>query len=333
MMTTSARPRILCRTGPLAGITREIDLATTLGRGSGNDCVVNSPLVSTRHARIFREEQDYFLEDLGSSNGTRLDGMEVRGRVRLERLHVITLAESVDFIFSRPESASAQASDDNPADAPVRGTRAGRGTEVVESGDWGDLPDLSSPAAPAAPPPRPAAPAAPSPPGRGTEMVESGDWGDLPDLGSSDEPVPGEISFEQHPQGVHTDDPAGPPVAESSEGAEGAEGAEEVRAPEPAPIPELVVALPGGPLQTFALKVGDNTIGRSEECDIRIVDPDKQVSRDHAVLRVSPGGITLIDSGSANGSYVGGERVQTATLSTGKSFRLGPHLECTLLQR
>lgn len=330
--------RLLCRTGEFAGITREVGAATTLGRGSGNDVVVPSPLVSTSHARIVRDDDGYVLEDLGSSNGTRLDGMDVRGRIRLESLHVITLAESIDLIFSHDQTAALEEwerAPEAPPAAPASQRPAGGGTEVMDSSDWGELPELAAldqqadrgaTQTPAAAPVEPPTPPV-SPPGRGTEVIDGDGWGELPDLKPVEESVEQpveqpveEVPFEHRPTEIA---PAPEPEPAPSPAPE----------PTPEPLPQLAVALPGRPLMTFTLKEGDNVIGRAASSDIRIDDPDHQVSRSHAVLRVSSDAITLVDSGSANGTFVDGERIETAVLAAGRSFRLGPHLECTLILR
>jgi ABC-type multidrug transport system ATPase subunit/pSer/pThr/pTyr-binding forkhead associated (FHA) protein len=55
-----------------------------LGRETGKDVdyVIPSPTVSRRHACITRKEQQYFLMDLGSSNGTFLNGDRLGGEPR-----------------------------------------------------------------------------------------------------------------------------------------------------------------------------------------------------------------------------------------------------------
>jgi len=54
----------------------------TLGRGGDNDLVLTlDPAVSTHHARILREGERYWLEDLESRNGTFLGSQSVKGRV------------------------------------------------------------------------------------------------------------------------------------------------------------------------------------------------------------------------------------------------------------
>ena len=46
----------------------------TLGRGSENDIAIDCGSVSVRHAEMCRVEGGYELRDLGSTNGTKLDG-------------------------------------------------------------------------------------------------------------------------------------------------------------------------------------------------------------------------------------------------------------------
>ncbi|MBN1103404.1 MAG: SpoIIE family protein phosphatase [Deltaproteobacteria bacterium] len=47
---------------------------TTLGRSPDNDIRIEDPSVSRRHARILRKDGGFFIEDLGSSNGTWVNG-------------------------------------------------------------------------------------------------------------------------------------------------------------------------------------------------------------------------------------------------------------------
>jgi len=49
----------------------------TLGRDKGNDIVLDERLVSRRHAVIQKIGQEYFLEDLDSTNGTMVNGKGV----------------------------------------------------------------------------------------------------------------------------------------------------------------------------------------------------------------------------------------------------------------
>jgi len=48
-----------------------------IGRDPSCDLCLTDEFVSARHCRIFPENLAFFLEDLGSTNGTFIDGMEV----------------------------------------------------------------------------------------------------------------------------------------------------------------------------------------------------------------------------------------------------------------
>lgn len=56
---------------------------TTIGRGRPNDLVVADPHVSLRHARLLYREPHFYLQDLGSTNGTYVNGQRVAGETRL----------------------------------------------------------------------------------------------------------------------------------------------------------------------------------------------------------------------------------------------------------
>jgi pSer/pThr/pTyr-binding forkhead associated (FHA) protein len=72
-------PRFLVVTeGGLSG--RSIDLTDqqiTLGRANDATLVLNDDYASSRHARIFPQDGQWIVEDLGSTNGTYLDRQKV----------------------------------------------------------------------------------------------------------------------------------------------------------------------------------------------------------------------------------------------------------------
>ena len=55
--------------------------SVTIGSRPDCDLVVNVPSVSGHHCRLTRDGASYILEDLGSTNGTYLNGERVAGRV------------------------------------------------------------------------------------------------------------------------------------------------------------------------------------------------------------------------------------------------------------
>jgi hypothetical protein len=80
--------------GPLAGQRFPLERETTLiGRGEDCDVRVDDPLASRRHAQVRREPWRYVLEDLGSRNGTLVNGEPVSGGHHLrhgDTVHVAT---------------------------------------------------------------------------------------------------------------------------------------------------------------------------------------------------------------------------------------------------
>ncbi len=62
-------------------------------------------------------------------------------------------------------------------------------------------------------------------------------------------------------------------------------------------------------------------LGRDPACDI--VLNDSKCSRRHAIVEDGPEGLVVRDSGSANGIYVNGRRVERARLRPGDTLRLG----------
>jgi len=55
-----------------------------VGRDPGCDIVIPDPYASRRHARIFYKDDKWYVEDLGSRNGTYVDGEDIRGRGAVE---------------------------------------------------------------------------------------------------------------------------------------------------------------------------------------------------------------------------------------------------------
>ncbi|MBS6534411.1 MULTISPECIES: FHA domain-containing protein [Peptoniphilus] len=54
-----------------------IDGDISLGRSSKNDVVIKDKFVSKNHLLIREKNQRYYLEDLGSANGTFLNGVKI----------------------------------------------------------------------------------------------------------------------------------------------------------------------------------------------------------------------------------------------------------------
>jgi pSer/pThr/pTyr-binding forkhead associated (FHA) protein len=71
-------PAALVGQGPAAGERFLLSRSSTIiGRAEDCDVRLNDPLASRRHAEVRRESWRYLLTDLGSRNGTRVNGEPV----------------------------------------------------------------------------------------------------------------------------------------------------------------------------------------------------------------------------------------------------------------
>ncbi|HLF82171.1 MAG TPA: FHA domain-containing protein, partial [Anaerolineales bacterium] len=78
---TQDLPVLIAQTGKLNGSRWVLEGAQTLiGRGAECGLVIPDRQVSRVHARIVHSPEGYYLEDLGSKNGTHVNGEAVEGR-------------------------------------------------------------------------------------------------------------------------------------------------------------------------------------------------------------------------------------------------------------
>jgi pSer/pThr/pTyr-binding forkhead associated (FHA) protein len=82
-------------TGQDAGVVFELKSGVSdMGRGSDVDIPLADAGLSRRHARIIASAGVYTIEDLGSTNGTFLNGVKVTDRVSMEsgaRIQVVAI--------------------------------------------------------------------------------------------------------------------------------------------------------------------------------------------------------------------------------------------------
>ena len=76
---------VIAAMGQAPGTEFRIGDSATLGRSESADIKVDDPFASSAHARIFPRGQFMYIEDMGSTNGTYLNGRQLR---RPERLKV-----------------------------------------------------------------------------------------------------------------------------------------------------------------------------------------------------------------------------------------------------
>lgn len=72
---------------------------TIIGRSKKCNIYINNPYLSKEHARITYVEDKFYIEDLGSTNGTFLNGKELGNRpVRIKDNDKITFGD-LSFLF------------------------------------------------------------------------------------------------------------------------------------------------------------------------------------------------------------------------------------------
>jgi WD40 repeat protein len=153
--------------------------AITLGRLAEHDLCLLGKGVSATHCRLLREGDVYFIEDLGSTNGTYVNRQRVQGRqpigptddvvLAIYRLRVVADTESgASAMPTAPAQPFMTSSADGPM-APTPGMRHGAPTAHMPA-PTGPMPMAMS--GPSLPPFGPA-PSGPSLPG-GSPLVSSG---------------------------------------------------------------------------------------------------------------------------------------------------------------
>src|SRR5262245_30357468 len=88
-------------------------------------------------------------------------------------------------------------------------------------------------------------------------------------------------------------------------------------------MPILVVRGPDGKEREVTLS-GEMTIGRADGCDLVLAEGG--VSRQHAKVKVKGDAVVVEDTGSANGTYIEGQRVGAPTIvPPGKTMQIGDY--------
>ena len=77
----------------LRGVTIAVHGPVIVGRSPSADIVIGASYVSARHARFSLMGQNLFVEDLGSTNGTAVNGQPIADPVALSNGDVVTVGD------------------------------------------------------------------------------------------------------------------------------------------------------------------------------------------------------------------------------------------------
>lgn len=95
-----AQYQLIMRSGPTPGATFALEGdQLTIGRDSSNEITINDAEVSRRHARLTFQGGKFVLEDLGSTNGTFVNGQRLAGPRVLKAGEVVSFGEQIVLVF------------------------------------------------------------------------------------------------------------------------------------------------------------------------------------------------------------------------------------------
>ena len=92
--------QLVMRQGPTPGAIFALEGdQLTIGRDSTSDVSINDAEVSRRHARLTFQGGKYVLEDLGSTNGTFVNGQRLAGPRVLKAGEIVSFGEQIVLVF------------------------------------------------------------------------------------------------------------------------------------------------------------------------------------------------------------------------------------------
>lgn len=95
-----AQFQFVMRSGPTPGVVFPLEgEQLTIGRDSSNAVAINDAEVSRKHARLSFQGGKYVIDDLGSTNGTFVNGQRLAGPVVLKAGDVVSLGEQIVLMF------------------------------------------------------------------------------------------------------------------------------------------------------------------------------------------------------------------------------------------
>lgn len=102
--------QLTVRKGPKVGQVFYLDTRSLIiGRDPMSDIIINDPEVSRQHARISETDNGFQIEDLGSTNGTFIDGQRLKSEpVQLVPGQSIGMGSGVSLLYEIVSERSSQ---------------------------------------------------------------------------------------------------------------------------------------------------------------------------------------------------------------------------------
>jgi tetratricopeptide (TPR) repeat protein len=122
LIEASLFPRLIVRTG--GRVVREVELRSELriGRAEDNDLQLPDPKASRHHARLAPEAGVFVLTDLGSANGTRVNGLRITEPHQLAHGDRITIGDT-ELAYQEPGRSEQDTVTMESAAAAIPGAR------------------------------------------------------------------------------------------------------------------------------------------------------------------------------------------------------------------
>lgn len=116
--------QLVVRAGPTPGKVYPImKKEIIIGRDPNSDVLINDAEISRHHATVKFQPEGFVIEDLGSTNGTIVNGQRLVGPHVLHPGEIINLGEHVSLVFDRQVTLDPDATTVSPVSvAPPAGT-------------------------------------------------------------------------------------------------------------------------------------------------------------------------------------------------------------------
>jgi pSer/pThr/pTyr-binding forkhead associated (FHA) protein len=95
--TKSQAEREAAENNALQATLRRRD-SVVIGRGTECDVVIKDPKASRRHCQLTRKEAGFLLEDLGSKNGTYVNGSRITSPIVLKPNETFKIGETMFYL-------------------------------------------------------------------------------------------------------------------------------------------------------------------------------------------------------------------------------------------